>query len=137
MTTNPKGTIFVELVASLMDLLANPKVSRIEIVIGEYQLDENGKPKLENGKEAVTTRAIAISGMDAEVQEKLRAEIDQGPITLLMVLWMDPTREGAPFGMQFFNDVGKRRSPGIDGMDHLEKTVMADYLNRQVRAQKP
>jgi hypothetical protein len=71
--------------------------------------------------------------MDKEVQDELRKELDSGPTTLLMILWIDRTKAGAPLGMFFFDPAGKKRTPGIDGMDHLEKSVMADYLNRQVR----
>ena len=45
METNPKGTVFVELIAELMDLLKNPNVSRIEVVMANYELDDNGQRK--------------------------------------------------------------------------------------------
>jgi hypothetical protein len=130
---NPPGTMFVELIAELMDLVKNRDVSRIEVVTGSYDLDDNGKRKLANGKESVTTRSFPIRTADKSVQDRLRTEIEAGPFSLLMVLWIDRTQPGVPLGMLFFDAVGKKRSPGITGMDHLEKSVMAGYLNRQVK----
>ena len=134
METNPKGTIFVELIAELMDLLKNPNVSRIEVVMANYELDDNGQRKVDGGKEVVAIRPFIVRAMDKDVQDELRKELDSGPITLLMILWIDRTKAGVPLGMFFFDAAaGKKRTPGIDGMDHLEKSVMADYLNRQIK----
>jgi hypothetical protein len=130
---NPAGTLFVGLVGELMDLLANPNVSRIEVVMASYELDGHGQRKIEDGKEVVAIRPFIVRGMDKEVQTELRKEFDSGPINLLMVLWIDRTQASVPVGMLFFDAAGKKRTPGIGGMDHLEKTVMADYLSRQVK----
>ena len=132
METNPKGTLFVELIAELMDLLKNPNVSRIEVVIANYELDDNGQRKVDGGKEVVASRSFIVKGMDKAVEDELREELDRGPITLLMILWIDRTKANGP-GMFFFDVADKKRTPGIGGMDHLEKSVMADYLNRQVK----
>ena len=88
---------------------------------------------MEGGKEVIAISPSIVRGMDKEVQDELRKELDSGPITLLMILWIDRTKAGVPLGMLFFDATGKKRTPGIDGMDHLEKSVMADYLNRQVK----
>jgi hypothetical protein len=132
MITNPKGTVFVELIAKLMDLLGDPNVSRIEVVIASYELDDQGQRKVEDGQEVIVTRPIIIRGMDKDVQDALRKELESGPITLLMILWMDPTIGGVPVRMFFFDAADTKRTSGFAGMDHLEKSVMADYLNRQV-----
>lgn len=132
MVANPKGTVFVELIATLIDLLKDPNVSRIEAVMANYELDDKGQRKMDNGKEIVVTRPFVVRGMDETVQDELRKELDSGPIALLMILWIDRGRP--PVGMLFFDVAGKRRTPGIDGMDHLEKSVLADYLNRQVKS---
>ena len=50
-----------------------------------------------------------------------------------MILWINRTKTGVPVRMLFFDIAGKKRIPGVDGMDHLGKTVLADYLNRQVK----
>jgi hypothetical protein len=130
---NPAGTMFVGLIGELMDLVKNPNVLRIEAVMASYELDDHGQRKVEGGKEVVAIRPFVVRGMNKSVQDELRREFDSGPITLLMVLWMDRTRTDVPVGMLFFDTAGKKRLPGIAGMDHLEKTVMADYLNRQVK----
>jgi hypothetical protein len=132
METNPKGTMLVELIAKLIDLLKNPNISRVEVVMANYELDDNGQRKADGGKEVVAIRPFIVRGMDKEVQDELRKELDSGPITLLMILWIDRTKAGVP-GMFFFDAASKKRTPGIDGMDDLEKSVMADYLNRQVK----
>ena len=88
---------------------------------------------MDGGKEVVAIRPFIVRGMDKKVQDELRNELDRGPITRLMILWIDRTKAGVPLGMLFFDAAGKKRAPGIDGMDHLEKSVMADYLNRQVK----
>jgi hypothetical protein len=133
---NPAGTMFVELIAELMGLLANPNVSNVEVVMANYELDVHGQRKMENGKEVVVIRPFAIRGMDKGVQNELRNEYDSGPITRLIVLWIDRTRTSGPFGMLFFDVAGKERAPGVNGMDHLEKKVLADYLNRQVKGKE-
>jgi hypothetical protein len=134
METNPKGTVFVELIAELMDLLKDPNVSRIEVVMANYELDDKGQKEVDGGKDVVAIRPFIVRGMDIEVQDELRKELDSRPITLLVILWIDRTRAGVPLGMFFFDAAGKKRMPGIDGMDHLEKSVMEDYLNRQVKS---
>ena len=96
MEPNPKGTVFVELIAELMDLLKNPNVSRIEVVMANYELDDNGQRKVDGGKEVVAIRPFIVRGMDKEVQDELRKELDSGPITLLMILWIDRTKAGVP-----------------------------------------
>jgi hypothetical protein len=124
--------MFVGLIGELMDLVNNPNVSRIEVVMASYELDDRGQRKMEGGEDVVAIRPFVVSGMDKPVQDGLRKEFDSGPIALLMILWMDRTRPGGP-GMFFFDAVGKKTSRGIADMDHLEKTVMVDYLNRQVK----
>jgi len=131
---NPAGTMFVELMAELIGLLADPNVSNVEVVTANYELDDHGQRKMENGQEVVVIRQFVIRGMDKDVQDELRNEYDSGPITLLTVLWIDSARTSGPFGMLFFDIAGKKRVPGVTGMGHLEKTVLADYLNRQVKS---
>jgi len=133
MESNPKGTVFVGLIAKLIDLLKNPNVSRIEVVMANYEFDDSGQRKVDGGKEVVAIRPFIVTSTDKEVQDALRKEFESGPITLLMILWIDRTKVGVPLGMFFFDPADKKRAPGIDGMDHLEKSVMADYLNRQVK----
>lgn len=129
---NPAGTMFVGLIPELMHLVADPNVSRVEVVIGSYDLDEQGNNKLIDGKESVTTRAYPIRSVDKPVRDNLRAQLNAVPFTLLMVLWIDRVLQKVP-GMLFFDASGKKRTPGVAGMDHLEKSVMADYLTRQVK----
>jgi hypothetical protein len=131
---NPAGTLFLGLIEELIDLLQDPNVSRIEVVIGGHEVDENDKPKLVDGKESFALRPFAISGMDTQVQEALRREIESGPVNLLMIFCVDRTQTGVPVRFAIFGEAGKKRTPGVAGMSRLEKTAFADYLNRQVKS---
>jgi hypothetical protein len=127
----PAGATFVGLVGELLDLVADSNVSRIEVVLGSYELDDQGKRKIVNGKESVTTRALAIGKIGTDVQEALRRELDAGPVSLIMILWVDRGSPASPFGVARFVSTG-RKLGGLDTFDHVEKTVFADYVNRQV-----
>jgi hypothetical protein len=125
---NPAGTVFLNLVAELMDLVKDSNASRIEVVMASCDRDGQGKEKLVNGKMSYTKRAFAIRGMDKNSQEKIRAEVDASPISHLMVLWVQP----GGLGMLRFDPVtNQKTTAGIDGCDAVEKSMIADYLNRQ------
>src|SRR5580658_9679112 len=126
---NPPGTVFVELIANLMDLVATPDVSRIEVVMAGYEFDEHGQHKMVEGVDVVTKRFFSIERMDKPVQEELRKELDAPPIAALMVLWISRTRQAV--GMLRFAIASGKSTRGIEGMNHIEKSIMADYLNRQ------
>ena len=57
------------------------------MVMANYELDDNGQRKVDDDKEVVAIRPFIVRGMDKEVQDELRKELDSGPITLLMILW--------------------------------------------------
>jgi hypothetical protein len=132
---NPKGTEFVGLIGRLMDLLANPDVSRIEVVIGSFALDDSGKPKLFDGKAPLTTRAIQIPGMNEEFQEGLRKELEAGPVALLMILWIDRSPKG-PVGFATFDAAINSQPRNISDLDDAEKSTIAAYLERQKAKKK-
>jgi|ERR1700723_636725 len=129
---NPGGTAFLGVIDELIDLLRNPSVSRIEVVIASYELNDDGEHKMTGGKDSVAMRPIAISGMSREVQESLRTEINAAPILHLMILWID--RAHPPMGVITFNAVGSKGADGIPNYTHIEKSIIADYLRRQVQS---
>jgi hypothetical protein len=127
---NPKGTAFVGLVGELTDLLAKPDISRIEVVIGSFALDESGKRKLFGGQASLTTRAFQIGGMNEEVRESLRKEFDASPVNLLMILWTDRSPKG-PVGFVTFDADTNKQHKSISELDEAEKSTIAAYTQRQ------
>jgi hypothetical protein len=115
--TNPAGTMFLSLIEELMDLVGNPDVSRIEVVMASYDLDEHRGKKLVGGKHSIAKRAFVIRGMNKDVQENLRIEFDSGPITHLIILWTE----------RFQNE--KKVERRVD-YDAVEKSVISDYLRQ-------
>jgi hypothetical protein len=124
---NPPGTVFVVLIGELLDLVRNPDIAKISVVIGSYELDHKGANKMVNGKASVALRSFEIGGMNEEVQEKLRAEIEAGPIGHLMVLWIDRFKG---LGFARFDPVTDRKSASMSDLDNVEKSMIADYLQR-------
>jgi len=127
---NPKGTAFVGLIDELMDLLAKPDVSRIEVVIGSFALDDSGKRKLIGGNASLTTRAFQIGGMNEEVQEGLRKEFEAEPVNLLMILWLDRFPNG-PLGFVTFDAEINKRKKSLSDLDEAEKSTLEAYRERQ------
>jgi|SRR5271155_2754008 len=130
---NPAGTMFVELIAELMDLVADPNVSRIEVAMGSYNLDEHGNRLLVNGKESVALRAFRIGGMHKEVEQGLRAEFDAQPITLLMILWTDRSRKSNSLGVISFDPATIKKVAGTSDYDLVEKSAIEAYRTRQTQ----
>jgi len=134
---NPPGTLFLGLVEELMDILKNPHNSNVEVVIASYEVDQEGKTKMIDGKDSIAMRAFEIGGMNREVQETLRAEIDAGPITHLMIPWRagSPDGSGKP-GIARFVSPSKQKTGTLSDFDHVEKSIFAAYLQRQTKRKK-
>jgi hypothetical protein len=77
---NPAGTAFLELIDMLIDLTKDPAVSNIEVVMGSYEVDEQGKDKLIDGQLSVEMRPMIVRGMNKAVQEELRKEMYARPL---------------------------------------------------------
>jgi hypothetical protein len=132
---NPAGTAFLGLVEALIDLQNDPDVSNIEVVMGSYEVDEQGKDKLIDGQLSVEMRPMIVRGMNKDVQEELRKQIDARPLSYLMILWTERSSKG-PLGMMLFDPVTKQEKQkpgGIAGLDKVEKSAIADYLQRAVK----
>ena len=125
---NPAGTVFVVLIGELLDLVKNPNISRVNVVIGSYELDDKGQQKMVDGKNSVTLRIFDIAGIDDDTREKLRAEIDGGPISHVMILWIDRSKG---VGVSRFDPVTHRASGGVSDFDNVEKMIFSGYLQRQ------
>jgi hypothetical protein len=61
---NPAGTAFLALIDALIDLTKDPNVSNIEVGMGGYEVDEQGKDKLMDGQLSVALRGVVARGMN-------------------------------------------------------------------------
>jgi hypothetical protein len=132
---NPEGTVFLGLIEALIDLKNDRNVSNIEVVMGSYEVDEHGKDKMIDGQLSVEMRPMIVRGMNKDVQEQLRKEIDSRPLAYLMILWTERSARG-PLGMMLFDPVTKQEKQqpgGLAGLDKVEKSAIADYLQRAVK----
>jgi len=127
---NPAGTAFLGLIDALIDLTKDPNVSNIEVVMGSYEVDEQGKDKLVDGQLSVALRGFAVRGMNKDVQEGLRKQIEAGPLAYLMILWTDRSRKESPLGIMTFDPVTKRQKQGMAGLDKVQKSAISEYLQR-------
>lgn len=131
---NPAGTAFLGLIEALIDLKNNPNVSNLEVVMGSYEVDEQGEDKLIEGQPSVALRGMKVRGMNREVQEEIRKQIDAAPLAYLMILWADRSRKESPLGIMTFDPATKQpKSGGIAGLDKVEKSAISDYLQRAVK----
>lgn len=130
---NPAGTLDLVLIEALIDLTQDPNVSNIEVAMGSYEVDEQGKDTLVDGKLSVAPRGMKVTGMNQAVREELRKQIDAGPLNYLMILWVDRSRKESPLGLMTFDPATQQQKPGVAGLDHFQKSVIADYLQRAVK----
>lgn len=128
---HPAGTEFLGLIDALIDLTKDPNVSNIEVVMGSYEGDEQGKDKLIDGQLSVALRSFIVRGMNKDVQEQLRKQIEAGPLSYLMILWTDRSAKG--LGILTFDPETKQRKPGVAGLDKVQKSAVSDYLQRQTK----
>lgn len=130
---HPAGTAFLGLIDVLIDLTKDPNVSNIEVVTGRYEVDEQGKDKLIDGQLSVALRGVVVRGMNKAVQDELRKEIEVGPLSYLMILWTERSARG-PLGiLKFDPETKQQRELGAAGLDRVEKSAIADYLQRATK----
>jgi len=130
---NPPGTMFLGLIEELMDLVKNPAVSRIEVLMANYELDERGEKKMVDGKHSIAKCAFAIRGMNKEVQDKLRQQFEAALISHLMILWMEQFQNERKMGIASFNPVTKKKAVRPSDYDAVEKSMISDYLQGQTK----
>jgi hypothetical protein len=81
-------------------------------------------------------RGMKVRGMNKDVQDELRKQMDAEPLSHLMIFWIDKSRKENPFGIMVFDPVTKQEKPGVGGLaglDHVQKSAFADYLQRAVK----
>ena len=129
----PAGTMFLGLIEELMDLVGNPDVSRIEVLMACYELDEHGEKKLVGGKHSIAKRAFVIRGMDKAVQDELREQFDAAPLTHMMILWMEQFQNERKMGIASFDPATQKKVTRASDYDVVEKSMISDYLKRQTK----
>ena len=125
--------MFLGLVDSLIDLVKDPTVSSIEVIMSNYELGGNGEKKLVNGKVSITERSFVIRGMNKDVQEKLREQFFAAPITSLMILWMERFEKENKMGIITFDPATKQKVDRVSNYDAAEKSAISNYLKRQTK----
>jgi hypothetical protein len=130
---NPAGNMFLDLIEELMGLLKNANASKIKVVMASYERDEHGKNKVVSGKHSIATRGFEITGMDKEVQENLRTEYEAGPLTNLMILWMERCPDENKLRIVRFGPDTKPTSPGGPVYDAVEQDAISHYLRKPAK----
>jgi hypothetical protein len=129
---NLAGTAFLGLIDALIDLTGDPNVSNIEVVMGSYEVDEQGQDKLIDGQLSIALRGVVVRGMNKAVQEELRKQIEAGPLSYLMILWTDRAGKGT-LGILTFDPVTKEQTSGTGSLDKVQKSAISDYLRRATK----
>ena len=127
---NPEGAAFLGLIDTLIDLVRNPAVSRIEVIMSSFALDERGEKKLMSGKASILERSFVVRHVNKDVREKLREQLDAGPVTCLMILWMERFENGNKMGIQTFDPAIQRKRDHAADYDDVEKSAISGYLHR-------
>lgn len=130
---NPAGTLFLDLMDQLIDVAKNPDASRIEVVMGSYELDAQGKKPLVDGEHSVAPRSVIVTVLDKDVLEQLRQQVDAGPLAYLMILWIEHSANEKRLGVLAFDPVTSQTRVGIAGLDKAQQSAVSDYLQRQAQ----
>ena len=130
---NTAGTLFLDLIDQLIDVAKNPVASRIEVVMGRYELDSQGKELLVDGQHSVAPRSVIVTVLDKDVLEQLRQQVDAGPLACLMILWIEQSANEKRLGVLAFDPVTSQTRVGMAGLDKVQQSAVSDYLQRQAQ----
>jgi hypothetical protein len=131
---NPAGAATLGLVETLIDLVKNPNASRIEVAVGSYHLDAQGLKIREDGKHSIALRSFEVKDMNSDTQEQLRQEIETGPISCLMILWMEGFAQESRLGAATFDPITNNRKARAATLDEVERFAISDYIQRHRRS---
>jgi hypothetical protein len=101
--------------------------------MGSYELDEQGKEKLVDGQHSVALRPFIVRGMNKDVQEQLRQQIEAGPLAYLMILWTERFAKENKLGVLTLDPETKQQTSGMGSLDKVQKFAISDYLQRQTK----
>ena len=130
---NPAGTLFLDLIDQLIDVAKNPDASRIEVIMGSYEFDAQGKELLVDGQPSVAPRSVIVTALNKDVQEQLRQQVDSGPLAFLMILWVERSANESRLGVLAFDPVTSQTRVGMAGLDKAQQSAVSDYLQRQAQ----
>jgi hypothetical protein len=127
---NPAGAATLALVETLIDLIKNPNASRIEVAMGSYSLDAQGLKIREGGKHSIALRSFEVKDMDSDTQEQLRQQIEAGPVSCLMILWMEGFAQESKLGAATFDPITNNRKARAATLDEVERFAISDFIQR-------
>ena len=127
---NPAGTVTLGLVETLIDLVKNPNASRIEVAMASYHLDAQGLKIREGGKHSIALRSFEVKDMDSDTQEQLRQHLEAGPVSCLMILWMEGFGQESKLGAATFDPITNNRKARAATLDEVERFTISDYIQR-------
>lgn len=131
--THPAGTLFLDLMDQLIDVAKNPDASRIEVVMGSYELNARGKEPLVGGQHSVAPRSVIVTVLDKDVLEQLRQQVGAGPLAYLMILWIERSANESRLGVLAFDPATSQTRVGMAGLDKAQQSAVSDYLQRQAQ----
>jgi hypothetical protein len=127
---NPAGAASLGLIETLIDLVKNPNASRIEVAMGSYSLDAQGLKIREDGKHSIALRSFEVKDMDSDTQKQLRQQIEAGPVSCLMILWMEGSGQESKLGAATFDPITNNRKARAATLDEVERFVISDFIQR-------
>jgi hypothetical protein len=127
---NSAGAAILGLVETLIDLVKNPNASRIEVAMGSYNLDAQGLKIREGGKHSIALRSFEVKDMGTNTQEQLRQQIEAGPVTCLMILWMEGSGQESKLGAATFDPITYNRKARAATLDEVERFTISDFIQR-------
>jgi hypothetical protein len=127
---NSAGAATLGLVETLIDLVKNSNASRIEVAMGSYNLDAQGLKIREGGKHSIALRSFEVKDMGSDTQEKLHQQIEAGPISCLMILWMEGLGQESKLGAATFDPITNNRKARAATLDEVERFAISDYIQR-------
>lgn len=101
--------------------------------MGSYEFDAQGKELLVDGQHSVALRSFIITGLNKDIQEQLRQQVDAGPLACLMILWVERSANESRLGVLAFDPVTSQKRVGVAGLDKAQQSAVSDYLQRQAQ----
>jgi len=98
--------------------------------MGSYHLDAQGLKVREGGKHSIALRSFEVKDMDSDTQEQLRQQIEAGPVSCLMILWMEGFGQESKLGAATFDPITNNRKARAATLDEVERFTISDYIQR-------
>lgn len=133
MRVNPKGTSWLGLVETIIDLANEPDVCEVEVLLASLADGEQTSEGL-----PAEVRGLLIRGWSDEIRDELRKVWDTKPVFRYNVCWVErPANQEARIGWEIAHAIedGKPVPSNIEP-DSLDKQLFSMYLQDQVQTHK-